>query len=699
MAKTLRILFAPGFTTKGNTLTYEELDQNFIDLYEGKIGPDDLVQIVDPLSEDEAVTGKAVADWVFPKRGPFAEDATLNNAKFLYDAIKKVEIYNADPSVEYHVSQIDRNFTGTTAQLWGIQITDGTNVMQWIEEDYTEPSGIDEVTLNGLGDFDAQAKVWIDWSQIQNNSRYENLSNAETVLDAYTYVNNKVADFASGDDWSTPTINAVTSYIETNVKGLKINSGVKAPFIGPETLKPGETAGARARNVNILYNVILDLQIFGKRQGYEYRLDFAGNNHVIWGDLILISELDSNGNKTGDLFYAKNVTLNVDRTKPQVVTFTSDTYDMQVVAVVDYSQSPDGSYFAGDGYGGTGGDWSLDERISDAGGSYKRLISDFTAAPLKNEGNVLQNNNESIDVAELRTTVKAIVDAKIYVNTEVNRDDEYYIKNLRYNGANPATIVIGIARVRDESLVCFLSRGSFFATGTTTIHVPEYQGSGITTELTINMDEFVNYSVPYIKKIGLGGENPLQRSGEENYTVKAVLYKSGSVPDGMLINIVDKNGAQVALFRETTFTGSGVERIQLHETSGSGVSFFMDIDFDALGSSHNANDINESVIPTITNSGIQNFDTNNLAFLPTVTKFASTQEESGLTPPNKLKATLVSGAVHPKRVDILSKYGNQQLRVSFGRYGQNGMYGLTDISLYDADGVFIENFDNGSTLR
>src|SRR5690625_1884116 len=133
MAKTLRILFAPGFTTKGNTLTYEELDQNFIDLYEGKIGPDDLVQIVDPLSEDEAVTGKAVADWVFPKRGPFAEDASLAGVEFLYDAIKKVEIYNADPSQEYHISWIDKNYAAAN-NLWRVQITDGTNVMQWSSE-------------------------------------------------------------------------------------------------------------------------------------------------------------------------------------------------------------------------------------------------------------------------------------------------------------------------------------------------------------------------------------------------------------------------------------------------------------------------------------------------------------------------------------------------------------------------------------
>jgi hypothetical protein len=122
---------------------------------------------------------------------PFQDDATYKNYTAIKNAIKDIRLYNADPTKQYSISLIYKNYSNVytvrVSEVTGQTI--GVTVCQFnlAISSYTLPTGIDRINLDTVGNSNVSGKVWIDWSQIPDGSNFNTMAYNETGLHIYTY--------------------------------------------------------------------------------------------------------------------------------------------------------------------------------------------------------------------------------------------------------------------------------------------------------------------------------------------------------------------------------------------------------------------------------------------------------------------------------------------------------------------------------
>lgn len=133
---------------------------------------------------------------------PFQPNATLKaNAGAdstsqtpIKNAVKKIELYGANPSKQYSLYLLYRN----ASNVWAVRISEvaGQVLMGTVCElnvaGYTETSGVQEVSLVTVNNSGITGKAWIDWSVVPSGATYANLRYAEAGLHPDCYISKTV---------------------------------------------------------------------------------------------------------------------------------------------------------------------------------------------------------------------------------------------------------------------------------------------------------------------------------------------------------------------------------------------------------------------------------------------------------------------------------------------------------------------------
>lgn len=171
----------------------------------------------------------AYASTVKLSKYPFQQLATLKNGGTslasvvpLQNAIKKVELYGAVDTKTYALTIVRRGWFYNSTNNWQLSIyeVNGQTFVGKVAEflvtgTYTEPSGVDVVSLSAVSSSGITAKVWIDWSQIPSSAGYDTMAYNEAGLSRLVYlavapesllgINDKILGFDSHS--ITPTFN------------------------------------------------------------------------------------------------------------------------------------------------------------------------------------------------------------------------------------------------------------------------------------------------------------------------------------------------------------------------------------------------------------------------------------------------------------------------------------------------------------
>ena len=143
----------------------------------------------------KSVPFKSLEDIAKNDAYPFQPLATFNNdAQFaeMKNAIKKIEVYGADPTKTYCLGLVNRHNVTYQTRLYIYECNANGTVKDYVclttKTNYIEPVGIDEYIVAEAKSSGVYAKIWIDWSKITDGASYDFTHYDKSGLDYRTYM-------------------------------------------------------------------------------------------------------------------------------------------------------------------------------------------------------------------------------------------------------------------------------------------------------------------------------------------------------------------------------------------------------------------------------------------------------------------------------------------------------------------------------
>jgi len=185
----------------------------------------------------------ALTDEVKGYQYPFQEKATLSvsgkteSVVALRDGIFDIKLYGANPTKNYSLSRIQRKNGASIVNAIDIWDSDTFGIVaSFYAANYSEPTGIDTVSLVAMNSSGITAKIMIDWSKFPNPCDYSSLIYTNCGISKKCYVS-KITDSENNTSITTINNTLTNNQILMNIKDIRIYNAKSGHVYGINTIK------------------------------------------------------------------------------------------------------------------------------------------------------------------------------------------------------------------------------------------------------------------------------------------------------------------------------------------------------------------------------------------------------------------------------------------------------------------------------
>lgn len=174
---------------------------------------------------------------------PFQEKATLSvsgkpeSILALRDGIFDIKLYGANPSKNYSLSRLQRKNGASVVNAIDIWDSDTFGIVaSFYAANYSEPTGIDTVSLSAMNASGITAKIMIDWSKFPNPTDYNSLIYANCGISKKCYVS-RITDSEASTSITTINNTLTNNQILMHLKDVRIFNAKSGHVYGINTVK------------------------------------------------------------------------------------------------------------------------------------------------------------------------------------------------------------------------------------------------------------------------------------------------------------------------------------------------------------------------------------------------------------------------------------------------------------------------------